>query len=252
MKDVYLSGLEWTKTHGDMGGVMGNVVFKDSMAYEDYEKLLKSGYFVLCNKDYITNLQQENKEWEMIFDTFSSRPYAHRYLEEKRKELGNKRIIGLDSEMIYKEYYYLKQIEQDHKETNATLMSELAKLKEENEFLKLSNPEMNIEHFRIINENKRKIDNLRKQNKELQQENERLKENLQQEKKDFKEANDYCFELKDYKSRCEKASDKIQYIINYGFDYDGFNTVESLKGLIDMLVDYARESKNILQNGSDE
>ena len=59
---------------------------------------------------------------------------------------------------------------------------------------------------------------------------------------------------KDYyelKSRNEKAIDKIQYIIDYGFDYDGFNTVESLKGLIDMLVDYARQSKDILQ-GSDK
>lgn len=54
-----------------------------------------------------------------------------------------------------------------------------------------------------------------------------------------------------YKSRNEKAIDKIQYIIDYGFDYDGFNTVESLKGLIDMLVDYARQSKDILQ-GSDK
>lgn len=59
-------------------------------------------------------------------------------------------------------------------------------------------------------------------------------------------------EKEDYKSRCEKAVDKIQYIIDYGFDYDGFNTAESLKDLIDMLVDYARESKNILQNGSDK
>lgn len=58
--------------------------------------------------DYITNLQQENEEWGMIFDTFSSRPYAHRYLEEKRKELGNDKIIGLDSEMIYKDYYDYK------------------------------------------------------------------------------------------------------------------------------------------------
>ena len=58
-------------------------------------------------------------------------------------------------------------------------------------------------------------------------------------------------EQEDYKSRCEKASDKIQYIVDYGFDYDGFNTVESLKGLIDMLVDYARESKNILQGSED-
>ena len=58
--------------------------------------------------DYITNLQQENKEWAMIFDTFSKRPYAHKYLEEKRKELGNDKIIGLDSEMIYKDYYDYK------------------------------------------------------------------------------------------------------------------------------------------------
>ena len=87
-------------------------------------------------QDLILNLQQENKEWGMIFDTFSKRPYAHRYLEEKRKELGNKRIIGRDSEMIYREYYNLKEIEQNHKETNATLMSELAKLGLENERLK--------------------------------------------------------------------------------------------------------------------
>lgn len=58
--------------------------------------------------DYITNLEQENKEWDMIFDTFSKRPYAHKYLEEKRKELGNDKIIGLDSEMIYKDYYDYK------------------------------------------------------------------------------------------------------------------------------------------------
>ena len=56
------------------------------------------------------------------------------------------------------------------------LLDYITNLQQENEYLKLSNPEMNIEHFRIINENKRKIDNLRKQNKDLQQENERLKE----------------------------------------------------------------------------
>lgn len=47
----------------------------------------------------------------------------------------------------------------------------------------------------------------------------------------------------------EKATNEIQYIIDYGFDYDGFNTVESLKSLIDMLVDYARKSKDILNGG---
>ena len=81
----------------------------------------------------------------------------------------------------------------------------------------------------------------------LQQENDKLlKENIVI--KDVK----YTVDEAIYKSRCEKANDKIQYIIDYGFDYDGFNTVESLKSLIDMLVDYARESKNILQNGSDD
>lgn len=59
-------------------------------------------------RDCITNLQEENEEWSMIFDTFSKRPYAHKYLEEKKKELGNKKIIGLDSEMIYKDYYDYK------------------------------------------------------------------------------------------------------------------------------------------------
>ena len=50
-----------------------------------------------------------------------------------------------------------------------------------------------------------------------------------------------------YKQRIDKAVEGIQYIIDYGFDYDGFNTVESLKGLIDMLVYYALKSKYILQ-----
>ena len=37
----------------------------------------------------------------------------------------------------------------------------------ENNFLKLNNPEMNLEHFRVVKENKRKINNLRKNNKQL-------------------------------------------------------------------------------------
>lgn len=79
---------------------------------ENCEKAINeaSGYNNTTNKiiDYITNLEQANEEWAMIFDTFSKRPYAHKYLEEKRKELGNDKIIGLDSEMIYKDYYDYK------------------------------------------------------------------------------------------------------------------------------------------------
>lgn len=72
----------------------------------------------------------------------------------------------------------LQQIEQDHKETNATLMSELAKLEEENERLK--QPQIFID---------------------TQDMEERYGEELYK---------DYLKEqLEDYKSRCEKA---VKYI----------------------------------------
>ena len=69
---------------------------------------------------------------------------------------------------------------------------------------------------------------------------------MQQEKKDFKETNDYCFELKDYKSRCEKA---IEYILNnklYCFKYDD-------EELFEIVTDKKSKDKllNILQ-GSDK
>lgn len=56
-KEVYISGLEWTRTHDNMGGVVGNIVFKDNMHYEEYQRLTE-GFFILCDKDYITNLQK--------------------------------------------------------------------------------------------------------------------------------------------------------------------------------------------------
>ena len=45
-----------------------------------------------------------------------------------------------------------------------------------------------------------------------------------------------------------KALNKVQYIIDYGFDYDGFNSVDSLKGLIDLLVDLAKQTRRILKS----
>lgn len=41
---------------------MGNVIFKDNISYEEYNKLFKSVYFVFCDKDYMTNLQEENED----------------------------------------------------------------------------------------------------------------------------------------------------------------------------------------------
>lgn len=46
--------------------------------------------------------------------------------------------------------------------------------------------------------------------------------------------------------KIETAVDKLQLLIDIGFDYDGLNRVCSLKCLIDELVGYAKESKNIL------
>lgn len=48
-------------------------------------------------------------------------------------------------------------------------------------------------------------------------------------------------------TKINKAINKIQYIRDLGFDYDGFNNVEDLKGLIDDLVRIAGESIDILK-----
>ena len=46
--------------------------------------------------------------------------------------------------------------------------------------------------------------------------------------------------------------DKIDYyldiIFGLGADYDGCNSVESLKGLIDELVEYANKARKVLHN----
>lgn len=58
--------------------------------------------------------------------------------------------------------------------------------------------------------------------------------------------------IKELEARIDKSLFNIQRIIAYGFDYDGFNSVESLKGLIDMLVDYAEKAKDILKGENDD
>ena len=92
-------------------------------------------------------------------------------------------------------------------------------------------------------------------NEELELYNEVIR--LREELKHYEETTtfgDYVKEvnlLVDYKARIDKAINKIQYIRDLGFDYDGFNNVEDLKGLIDTLVDIAGQSINILR-GNDE
>ena len=119
------------------------------------------------------------------------------------------------------------------------LLDYITNLQQENEYLKLSNPEMNIEHFRVINENKRKIDNLRKQNKELQQENERLKHQLKVQE-DLTIKNRTRKHI--YKSRCEKASDKLGNYKHYSTPTEEQNSENE---------DIVDSALNILQNGSE-
>lgn len=61
----------------------------------------------------------------------------------------------------------------------------------------------------------------------LLQENEQLKEKVKYQKNKIDNKDNWC-----------------QLIADIGFDYDGCNTIESLKGLIDELVQYALNSRD--------
>lgn len=70
------------------------------------------------------------------------------------------------------------------------LEQETQQLKNKIEFLELSNPEQNIRHWEIINENRRKIGNLRKQIKdlkELEKEHQKINGELREEIKELEE-----------------------------------------------------------------
>ena len=94
------------------------------------------------------------------------------------------------------------------------LIDYITNLQQENEFLKLNNPEMNIEHFRIVKENKRKIDNLRK-------ENEILRKNAEHNDKVVDKAR---WNEMIYKSRCDKAIE----ILEQDKASASFNTAERI------------------------
>ena len=57
---------------------------------------------------------------------------------------------------------------------------------------------------------------------------------------------------KEAQERIRMALDKIQLLIDIGFDYDGYNDVESLKMIIDELVSYARDSRTILKGDEND
>lgn len=75
-------------------------------------------------------------------------------------------------------------------------------------------------------------------------------DDLQKAMNRFKKAPTYDELLKE-NNKQKEVLDKIRKnnarIIDYGFDYDGFNKEEDLKKLIDMLVDYASKNNELLE-----
>ena len=53
-------------------------------------------------------------------------------------------------------------------------------------------------------------------------------------------------------NRIEKATDKLQLLVDIGFDYDGMSKSEDLQLLIDDLVSYAKDSIKILNKKDDD
>lgn len=53
-------------------------------------------------------------------------------------------------------------------------------------------------------------------------------------------------------NRIEKAIDKLQLLVDIGFDYDGMSKSEDLQLLIDDLVSYAKDSIKILNKKDDD
>ena len=155
-------------------------------------------------------------------------------MNDEIKEIIDCLELAVDSESYKILLNYITNLQQEIEKLNDDKRGMLVelykandekdKIKQENERLKENNSNMQEEMARTWE----KCD-------DLQQENERLKEDLKgQEKLTLS----YCKSEQDYKSRCEKAKDKLRrdYYTNYTQHND----------------DVVREALNILQNGDEE
>lgn len=79
-------------------------------------------------------LKEDLKVYDKIFDTFSKRKYAHKYLEERRKEIPN--LLAPDSDEIYEKYYQLKEENENLRETIKNDDLTINKLCKENKILR--------------------------------------------------------------------------------------------------------------------
>ena len=89
---------------------MANEIKEDDTSYLiDCLKSHKINFDYCLNEllDYITNLQEEIKEWEYIQNIQNNRKYRKRYLEERRKEETNLYLPDYDE--VYQRYYEQKE-----------------------------------------------------------------------------------------------------------------------------------------------
>ena len=104
IKEIYLSNLEWFKTQDDMGVVNGNIIFKNSISLKELEKIVENTYVILCDKDYITNLQENARG--QVNDYFKDK-YADEVLKNAKLQEENERL-KIDKKTIKRWYKLCK------------------------------------------------------------------------------------------------------------------------------------------------
>lgn len=60
-------------------------------------------YLTRAEKEYITNLVAENKNYEDMLDIFDNRTYRKKYLKEEREK--RKGLLYPDADEIYRKYF---------------------------------------------------------------------------------------------------------------------------------------------------
>lgn len=80
--------------------------------------------------------------------------------------------------------------------------------------------------------------------KDINKFNERNRMYQRKRRENYKENAELVIKQKEVLDKIRKNNARI---IDYGFDYDGFNKEEDLKKLIDMLVDYAKQNDKLLE-----
>lgn len=179
----------------------------DSQQFNELVEDFNNVYKLLS---YIEQLEEENKYLKQLCQTQNNREYRSKFLKEFQKEHGKN--VFPDYDEIYKRYDRLKE--------------KIEQLEKDKQIL-----------TRNCNIGNEELKNLRNINKQLRNRNEiNIDRNIESYKI-----------VEQLENNRDKAIDKIQLLIDIGFDYDGFNKVESLKGLIDELVSYAIESRDILK-----